>query len=98
MIFFTSLFKDNFMCKPKKSALTKVLHLQKPSITQGYWDDLEKKTIVDGGGFLHAVVWKPLPVFGEELNNMQVDRHYRANAIFVFKDLPRKITSISDVQ
>ena len=74
------------MRKPKIPALTKALHLKKPSITQVNSNDLEK-TIVDGGGFLDAVVWKPLGVFGEVVQQYvsYVDRHYEANTLFVFK-------------
>ena len=57
-------------------------NLPRHEVIQTTW----KKTD-NGGGFLHAVVWKPLAVFGETLQQFvsYLDRHYGVNVIFVFE-------------
>ena len=59
--------------------------------------------VVDEGGFLHAVTWKPLAVSVEVLQQYvsYADRHYGPNTIFVFDGYngpSTKITNISKFQ
>ena len=101
----TSLFKDNFMRKPRKPALRKALHLQKLSIIQRDSDDLKKKKNV-----LSMAEIFDMQSFGSHLqylvkyfNNMFVmqidimDLKLYLYLTIATTDLPRKITSILDV-